>query len=330
MAHHITKFDNMVSGMNQTPWHGLGRVVKGALTAQEALTLGGLDWKVLQGKNFRQKFNQFEEIPNSFHLFRSNDGLIVNEHCTQDYTIVQNEELFSFFDPLVSRKEAMYHTAGSLKAGRIVWILAKLPGEIILPGNDITEKYALVGASHDGSLPVFIKMTPIRVVCWNTLTQSLSGKMGKEGMTSDTIKIRHSSKAQEKIAKASEALGLINQQYEVFRQAAEKMRATNLKEENVKAYFEACFDMTPEKQADLHKRGATVWSNKFNDLLKLHESGMGSELCRGTAWGAYNALTEWVDHHSRNKDQDTQVQNNWLPGPKEDLKRKALELALQL
>ncbi len=66
-----------------------------------------------------------------------------------------------------------YETAGSLQGGRRTWILAKLPQRYIISGDEITP-YLVFMNSHDGTGAIKAAMTPIRVVCQNTLNLALS------------------------------------------------------------------------------------------------------------------------------------------------------------
>ncbi len=77
-----------------------------------------------------------------------------------------------------------YHTAGALGQGERVWILATLPSDIRVIGDDIAETFLLLSNSRDGERAVQIEFTPIRVVCQNTVTQALA--------KGSTIRVQHS------------------------------------------------------------------------------------------------------------------------------------------
>ena len=97
------------------------------------------------------------------------------------YKIVQNEEAFAFTDTLLG-EGVRYETAGSLQGGKKVWMLAHLPHEYIISGERISP-YLVFFNSHDGSGAIKAAITPIRVVCQNTL--NLGAVHGKAFLVND-------------------------------------------------------------------------------------------------------------------------------------------------
>lgn len=165
--------------VRQAPWHGLGVRVEETLNSQEALTAAGLNWRVIQKpiytadtvcstRNMYTSGNQI--IPNYKANIRDSDNQVLGV-VTDRYKIVQNEEAFAFTDALIG-EGVKYETAGSLQGGRKVWMLAKLPEKYIISGEHI-EPYLVFSNSHDGTAAIRVCMTPIRVVCKNTLNLAL-------------------------------------------------------------------------------------------------------------------------------------------------------------
>src|ERR1035437_1888576 len=171
-------------------WHNLGQVVDNALTAEEAIIQAGLDFEV----NKRPLIYMSEDgttmnpIANKSAMVRSDNqkclGIVGN-----NYTPIQNKDAFCFFDNLVNRSEAIYHTAGALGQGEKIWILAKLPTDIVVGKDDLIKNYVLIYNSHDGSAAVTALLTPTRVVCSNTLASALYGATNK-------VTVRHSINAE--------------------------------------------------------------------------------------------------------------------------------------
>lgn len=150
------------------PWHGLGTCVENAPGSQEALKVAGLDWKVVQ----KPIFTEEGQLIGGFKAnIRDRDNQILGV-VTDRYKVVQNEEAFAFTDQLLG-EGITYETAGSLQGGRRTWILAKLPQRYIISGDEITP-YLVFMNSHDGTGAIKAAMTPIRVVCQNTLNLALS------------------------------------------------------------------------------------------------------------------------------------------------------------
>ncbi|MGL6221621.1 MAG: DUF932 domain-containing protein [Lacrimispora sphenoides] len=152
----------------EKPWHGLGTMVQEAPTSADALILAGLDWSVIQ------KPIQTVEgypIPGFLANIRDFDNKILGV-VTSRYKVVQNCDAFAFTDELLG-EGVTYETAGSLQEGRRTWMLAKLPHRYIISGDEIVP-YLVLTNSHDGSGSIKAAMTPIRVVCNNTLNLALS------------------------------------------------------------------------------------------------------------------------------------------------------------
>lgn len=152
----------------KAPWHGLGTMVEDAPTSRDALIAAGLDWKVVQKKLVTEDGSA---VPGFKANVRDLDGRTLGV-VTDRYKVVQNGEAFSFTDSLLG-EGVTYETAGSLQEGRRTWILARLPQKYIISGDEITP-YLVFMNSHDGTGAIKAAMTPIRVVCQNTLNLALS------------------------------------------------------------------------------------------------------------------------------------------------------------
>ena len=160
--------------VRETPWHGLGTKVMEAPTSKRALELAGLDWKVVQEPIYTENNELIEGYKaNVRDVDRKILGVV-----TDRYKIIQNEEAFAFTDELLG-EGVRYETSGSLQGGKKVWILARMPQEYIISGERISP-YLLFSNTHDGSGAIKVALTPIRVVCNNTLNL-------KSGLTKGAI-----------------------------------------------------------------------------------------------------------------------------------------------
>ena len=153
--------------VREKPWHGLGVRVESALSSMEALIAAGLNWNVIQQEIYTQ--DGFK-IPGYLANVRDSDRKVLGV-VGERYQIVQNREAFAFTDELLG-KGVRYETAGSLKEGKRIWILARLPKAYRL-AEDKVLPYLVFSNTHDGSGAIKVAMTPIRVVCNNTLNLAL-------------------------------------------------------------------------------------------------------------------------------------------------------------
>lgn len=151
----------------QKPWHGLGTQVMDAPSSKDALALAGLDWRVTQKEILT---SDGIPVPGFKANLRDTDNRVLGV-VTDRYRVVQNEDAFAFTDSLLG-EGVTYETAGSLQNGRKAWILARLPQRYIISGDEITP-YLVFMNSHDGTGAIKAAMTPVRVVCMNTLNLAL-------------------------------------------------------------------------------------------------------------------------------------------------------------
>ncbi len=293
-----------------SPWHNLGIALDSPATAKEAMEGAGLNFTVVK-KPLKEvlKMNYSGDVAGRWVTMRTDTGDILGI-VGDRYEPVQNRDAFGFFDHLVGDGEAMYETAGAIGRGERIWILAKLPGYIRVRGKDLVSKYLLLSNSHDGSSLVQMKLTPIRVVCNNTLTAALKG--------SGEINIRHTVNAKADAEQALALLGLSNSLYEQLEVIFNRMALTKVSDKQVQDYLKG---LIPDNEDENNAKNTAVRDACF----KLYESGQGAELSRGTLWGAFNCVTEYTDHALEKNSLD-RLESIWT-GRGERMTRRAYQLA---
>ena len=194
-------------------------------------------------------------------------------------------------------------------------MLAKLPDYIrVGKKGDPIEKFVLLYNSHDGSSVVRCKLTPIRVVCNNTLTAALSG-------AEQEVRIRHTPSATEKLQEAHKLLGLTNQLYTQLDYIFNKMSLRKITNQQLVDYVKTLVPNNPEAE------NKTRTENIRNQIMFLHDDIPEAKVHKGTLFGALNAISEYTDHDSNQKDPDKQLRSIWFGGSGEQLKQRAFKLA---
>ena len=225
----------------EKPWHGLGTMVAEAPNSKDALRLAGLNWKVLQ----EPVYTENEELIQGYKAnVRDTDRKVLGV-VTDRYKVIQNEEAFAFTDTLLG-EGVRYETAGSLQEGRRVWMLARLPREFIIGGERISP-YMVFSNTHDGSGAVKTALTPIRVVCNNTLNLALRTAKRSWSMI-------HTGDISGKIEEAKNTLLLVDEYMTALGQEFENLRKIKLSEKQVLDYIKILLPME-ENYSLLQKRG---------------------------------------------------------------------------
>lgn len=276
----------------EKPWHGLGTMVAEAPTSADALRLAGLDWNVESKPIYTA---EGAVIPNYKANTRDSDNSVLGI-VTNRYAIVQNTDAFAFTDALIGN-DVHYETAGSLYSGKKIWLLAKMPDTTL--AGDAVEPYMCFTNTHDGSGAVRVCMTPVRVVCNNTLNYALN--TAKRAWST-----KHVGDIQAKLTEARHTLELAGQYMDELGKFADEMANKDVSIDEIRKILDELF---PVKETDTDRIKATT--KKIKDEYMICYFMPDIEKFRGTAWGALNAMADMVDHNAPQRQTQNYAENNW-------------------
>ncbi len=327
MAHEI----DSLFYTGEKPWHKLGKELGQVATAAEALSAAGLDWTVS-----KKPLHLIDGtvVPDHFAIVREDRNVPLGV-VGNIYEPLQNKDAFSFFDAVVGSKEAIYHTAGSLRGGQYVWILTKLPGTIRVVKDDLIEKFLLLTNAHNGMKAARMLFTPIRVVCMNTHNVAIAlaereiqkAKEAGESFLGNAT-MRHTTNLGARVADVRKSLGIVSMQYQVYEEAAKRLAMTQVTTAAWKSYL-MNVGIRPTGKDDAKLPTAT--QKIIDEVSAMFDKGRGNDLpgVKHTAWGAFNAVAEYVDY-SRSKDENDTRAKSILFGSGAVLKQKAWDAALSI
>ena len=268
------------------PWHGLGTAVAEAPTSAEAIKIAGLDWTVESKPIFTA---ENVEIPGYKANTRSSDNSVLGI-VSNRYKIVQNNEAFDFTDSLIG-EGCRYETAGSLMNGKKIFLLAKMPERKIL--DDEIDPYICFTNSHNGTGSIQVCMTPIRVVCQNTLNLALNGASRKWST-------RHIGDMQNKLAEAKYTLKLANDYMDELAVTADQLAHTKVTNDQVVKMLNELF---PVNDADSDRKKRNVAEVKDQFMICMLAPDIAK--FQNTAWGVINAASDFMTHSEPKRASDT-------------------------
>ena len=291
MAHNIENRNgkDSIVWTGETPWHKLGQKVANAFSAEVALKEGGLDFTV---EKIALQTTDGQKLDNRYGLRRTDTKDILGV-VTDFYQPLQNRDAFGFFDALFGANKARYEVAGVLGKGEKVWLLARMGGEFQIGKGDSVEKFLLLTNGHDTSEPVRAKFTPIRVVCQNTLTAALRGKESE-------IRVQHIGKVAAKLELAAKLLKTAGIYFDEIETVFQGFARKQVTEKVLRNYVTQVVCGRAEKFDEI----SPIGQKTITRIEALHETGRGHDIkgVRGSLWGAYNAVVEYVDHDRASED----------------------------
>lgn len=312
--------------LGESPWHRLGVPLTsverypGETVVAHAMRAARLDWTVRLRDLWFRPLNADGTTgePKScgrFAVVRDTDQQMLG-HVGGDYVPLQNSEAFGVLNAACEQHGVVIETAGALGKGERVWMLARLPESVEPVAGDRVDGYMLLLTGHDGWQTYQGLPTAVRVVCANTLAMALAAGQAP-------IKLFHRKKELEQMEMVAvtitKAVAALRKTGETFAKLAEKRMTL----EQMDAYFSAVLGV--------EDNASTQMVNRKLRLLELAQTGRGVELAPGTAWVAFNAVTEFVDHGRPAGAKAKTLRSadmSALFGPMAKLKVRALDLAL--
>ena len=329
MAHRLEEFEDGTTAFftaREVAWHKLGTVTENALTAEDALKTAYLDWEVKKSDNPVQVL-----VPafdgNSETSITTNDKFMTYRYHPKTqkaealgvvgnrYTPVQNLEAFSFLNNIADESGAVFETAGAIDNGKKVFMTMKMPEGLTIGGVDNIDLYLMAWNTHDGTSSFQIVVTPIRVVCQNTLTAALQS-------AKNTYSLRHTPKVSGKVQAAREALDLTFKYVSTFEQDAQALYE--------QAFTDKQFTQLVEKMIPIDEENERA--RNLADTARATLQGLWNaptqQNVAGTKWAAYNAFTEYADwaRPVRSDNEDTARAIRIVTGASDNFKNKAFAL----
>lgn len=319
MAHELEIINGNASMFfrGENPWHRLGRFIapEEKLNSEQAIVAANLDWTV----GTQPLFLADGTLAPANAVVRSDNNAVLGV-VGKDYQPLQNRDAFRFFDSFIESNQAQYETAGALREGKRIWVLAKINSDLdVVKGDDTLSRYVMLSNSHDGTTAVRAGFTNIRVVCQNTLSIAHSSAASK------LIRVRHGRNVKDNLDKVAEIMNLANREFEATLEQYKLLANREINSTDLEKYVKMV--MIGEKKMEANKEaGARI----LNRIIPLFEKGRGNDMpeIKGTFWAAYNSISEYLQYE---KGQDEQIRMDSLMfGQSATILENALKVAVKM
>lgn len=343
--------------VREQAWHGLATVLKDAPTVEEGIKEAGLEWQVAPCPMTALAESGIIAVEGYKAIIRQSDNSVLGV-VSDKYVPLQNKEAFDWFQKFLDDGLCQLESAGSLKSGRHVWVLAKISDGVleVSPGDPITG-YLLLSTAHDGSRAVTVALTPIRVVCWNTLSAAFSmAENAEKTKRGYAIRIVHSKQMKSQLKAVQEQIDFSRQQLAAVVNGAQTLRKRQIGPTEYYKFLESIY--APEKEAmreEMDQVRAFIKDKKnskeardeafirmqaleekiakpfkkdsvMGTFISLFESGPGAEMAGKTLWGAVNAVTHYEEHMKPGSN-ETRLHSSWFGGTVAQHREKAFAVA---
>ena len=306
------------------PWHGLGQQVEHGASIDQWRQAAGLEWSILRRP---VRYGSSEDESGGMLKLDGHDVLVRSDNLkglsvvTKKYRVVQPDSVLGFFRNLTQTAGFQIETAGSLREGRTIWVLANTGlKEDIVPGDHV-KGYLLLATSYDGQLATTATYTSTRVVCNNTLRLALHRDVESH------VRIRHDAAFDPDVVKSQ--LGILaGESWSIFVDRMKSLANTPMGSTEAGIVLAG---VLAKQQSDQVVTPVNE-SKGYKKIMELFNgSGRGSQIAgvRNTAWGLVNAVTQYVDFERQARNNETRLNSAWF-GPGARLKDQIVSELIEI
>ena len=270
-------------------WDGLGQDVSEANSAREVCKIAGLDYRVQTEPLYTADGQRVRNMVATRRYDTVGDVEIpstVYGAVTSRYTPVQNDKGFEFIDALFGHNGFQVETAGQFDDGKIVWVEAKLP-ERVMVGEKIMP-YLVFTNRHDGKGSVRIFLSPVRVVCRNTLNYAIRGASNR------AFAVKHTSTANARLAQAIETINHYNQYLDAMQNVIERQKRILLEEKHVDNFLSQLFPVNDE----ISQREYVRMMDNREEVKRIYQAADDLDGYENSGFKFVNAVSDWATHHT--------------------------------
>jgi phage/plasmid-like protein (TIGR03299 family) len=320
------------------PWDKAGVNVDG-LTAKEAMVKAGLDWRVEKQPVYvlrtdEQGRQRAVKVPDKYSIVRQGDDkLLPLSVVGSSYKPYQNESFFEFLDKFLEQSNTRLDAVGAFNGGRVLWASAFAGMEEYIPG-DPAGRFLIIRNTHDGSGMLEVAFSNVRVTCNNMVVAMFRKSQSRFAIT-------HTINLESRLDVVNGVIRNYQVHYEELNGIMKLFASKTISQKELISIVTRVFGRpkTPPtgEIIDLECEEIFTVPKAKDKVLELAEIGMGTEIpgVRGSVYGAFNAVTEYIDHHRKvlpAKDRSVGEARfeSILAGTGSRLKQKAFEQFLQL
>jgi phage/plasmid-like protein (TIGR03299 family) len=283
-------------------WHGLGTVTMDQVDALTLLQMAHGDFEpflapcrttvevpIAPGSPITVlKHAEDPRVRNVCRIHPVTGEVQIIGQSSPDKAMWSNKDVFvGWADSFMQMAKPTVSACGVLDEGRRAFMAWRLPENILIHGDrDLVELWMTAVTSYDGSIATLGFVSPIRAVCQNTVTAGLKAAVSQ-------YRVKRTKNAKLNVEQAKEMLGLTYKYAEEYRFIAERMADEKM---TVKSFENIIGEMWGPKEDETNKRTLNTWDAKRTKMVDLFTTDASNAGIHGTAWGAYNAVAEYVDH----------------------------------